>query len=106
MIQVKNAEDFRICNICCSKKNVKNITFLYDGTKQGSQVALCEKCINELLNKISTNDNKTKEAYWLPVVSSKERHECSNCHVYALSLSDGDEKLSFYCPNCGATMKF
>ena len=73
-----------------------------------TQEKTSEICHHRMINLIATNDNKnkTKKAYWLPVVSSKKRHECSNCHVYALSLSDGDEKLSFYCPNCGAKMLF
>lgn len=35
---------------------------------------------------------------------SPERYECSVCHDAAQRLCNGDDLLSFYCPNCGAKM--
>lgn len=52
MIEIKNAESFRCCNVCCSEENVYNVIFRFEGTNNGSQVALCKECMKELADKI------------------------------------------------------
>ena len=52
MIEIENAENFRCCNVCYSQKNVYNVTFRYNATNSGTQVALCKKCLKDLTEKI------------------------------------------------------
>ncbi len=55
MTEVTRAEKFRICNICCSKEDVYNITFRYDGTNSGTQVTMCKECINKMVSTLKSN---------------------------------------------------
>ena len=41
---------------------------------------------------------------WIAVTNGRGGHECGVCHDYAPSFQDGSERLSNYCPNCGAAM--
>lgn len=52
MIKVSRAESWRMCNICYSAEDVKNITFRYNGTNQGTQIALCDKCTADLVGQL------------------------------------------------------
>ena len=52
MIEIEKSENFRCCNVCYSQKNVYNVTFRYNATNSGTQVALCKKCLKELTEKI------------------------------------------------------
>ena len=52
MIVIEKSEKYRNCNICYSTENVYNVTFYYNGTRNGNQVALCEKCLKKLDEKI------------------------------------------------------
>ena len=46
-----------------------------------------------------------KNGTWVPVTNGRGGHECDQCHNYAPSYSTGEERLSDYCPNCGADMR-
>lgn len=46
-----------------------------------------------------------KSGHWIAVTNGRGGHECSLCHEYASSYKDGDERLTKYCPSCGAKMK-
>ena len=46
-----------------------------------------------------------KRGYWVPVTNGRGGFECDQCHNYAPSYQNGDEYLSYYCPNCGAEMR-
>lgn len=50
MINITNAEDYRLCNICGEKNNVYNLTFRYKGTNTGTQIAVCRKCIGNMVD--------------------------------------------------------
>ncbi len=54
MITVEKAESYRCCNSCSSNDGVIEITALMPvgKTKQGTQIALCDKCMRDLVNKI------------------------------------------------------
>lgn len=41
---------------------------------------------------------------WIAVTNGRGGHECGVCHDYAPSFQDGSERLSNFCPNCGAAM--
>lgn len=60
MIVIEKSENYRCCNVCYSQKNVYNVTFLYNATNSGIQVALCKKCLEELTEKIH-NEMKENE---------------------------------------------
>lgn len=45
-----------------------------------------------------------KSGHWIAVTNGRGGHECSLCHEYASSYKDGDERLTKYCPSCGAKM--
>ena len=52
MIEIEKSEPYRSCNVCYAIDHVYNITFLYEGTNSGTQIALCDKCMKELTKKI------------------------------------------------------
>ena len=52
MIKILEAESYRVCNHCTSDKNVLNINIRYKRTNSGTQIALCERCANDLMNKL------------------------------------------------------
>ena len=65
MITVEKAERFRRCNVCCNKENVYSIIMRYEGTNQGTQVTLCDKCIRALIQEINCSvfpNNSEREA--------------------------------------------
>ena len=45
-----------------------------------------------------------RHAVWKSLFNGKGGHECSACGNYAPSTWSGTEKLSRYCPECGARM--
>ena len=52
-ISVCKAEKYRHCNVCNKKDNIYNITLRYGGTNTGTQIALCDECIEKLMQKLS-----------------------------------------------------
>lgn len=46
-----------------------------------------------------------KTGKWIPVTNGRGGHECDQCHNYAPAWQTGEERLTDYCPNCGAEMK-
>lgn len=46
-----------------------------------------------------------KKGKWILVTNGRGGHECSRCHDYAPSYQNGNERLSNYCPTCGADMR-
>jgi len=53
MIEIERGQSYRRCNVCYGKVDVYDITFVYNGTKQGSQIALCKDCVNDLIKKLN-----------------------------------------------------
>lgn len=45
-----------------------------------------------------------KRGKWIPVTNGRGGHECDQCHNYAPSYQTGEERLSDFCPCCGADM--
>ena len=52
MIEIEKAESYRSCNVCHSIESVCNFTFWAEGTNSGTQISLCKKCAEVLINKI------------------------------------------------------
>ena len=52
-ISVCKAEEYRHCNVCNEKDNIYNITLCHKGTNFGTQIALCDECIEKLMQKLS-----------------------------------------------------
>lgn len=50
MVVVKRAEIGSQCNSCCTKTGVYSITIYSDMTKQGTQISLCDACIEDIYN--------------------------------------------------------
>lgn len=46
-----------------------------------------------------------KKGKWVKVTNDRGGHECNICHAYAPSYQNGDERLSEFCPHCGAKME-
>lgn len=46
-----------------------------------------------------------RKGKWIPVTNGRGGHECDQCHEYAPSWQTGEERLTNYCPNCGADMR-
>lgn len=59
MIEIEKSEPYRVCNVCYSIDHVYNVTFFYEGTNSGTQMALCDKCMKELSKKIREVKNET-----------------------------------------------
>lgn len=75
----------------CFKKWQHTATRLFDFEK-------------ELFSLPSVNPQEPKSGHWIAVTNGRGGHECSLCHEYASSYKDGDERLTKYCPSCGAKM--
>ena len=45
-----------------------------------------------------------QQATWIPATNGRGGHECSACQDYAPSYQNGKERLSLFCPSCGAMM--
>lgn len=59
MIEIEKSEPYRSCNVCYAIDHVYNITFRYEGTNSGTQIALCDKCMQKLFEKIrEVSDDK------------------------------------------------
>lgn len=48
---------------------------------------------------------KRRAGQWVEVTNGRGGHECSICHSYAPAWQTGEERLTDYCPNCGARME-
>lgn len=46
-----------------------------------------------------------RKGKWIPVTNGRGGHECDQCHSYAPAWQTGKERLTDYCPNCGARME-
>ena len=46
-----------------------------------------------------------KRGKWIPVTNGRGGHECNLCHDYAPSWQTGEERLTNFCPECGADMR-
>lgn len=51
-----------------------------------------------------TKEPEQKNGCWVPITNGRGGFECDQCHNYAPSYQNGDEYLSYFCPNCGAKM--
>lgn len=63
-----------------------------------------EEYIDNLLDIPAAAVRPVKEGQWVPVTNGRGGHECDQCHDYAPSYPTGEERLSDFCPNCGAKM--
>lgn len=52
-IRVCKAEKHRHCNVCNEKDNIYSITIHHKDTNFGTQIALCDECIEKLMQKLS-----------------------------------------------------
>ncbi len=110
-IVVENAEDFRTCNCCNGKDNVHNITIFTKGTNQGTQIALCEKCIDVLADKLP-KEQKDGTGYW--IINEYEYLTCSLCGKSYYTGCESTEEAQTnrkknaysYCPYCGKKMTY
>ena len=59
----------------------------------------------DALRKLLSAEPERKKGYWIPVTNGRGGFECDQCHNYAPSYQNGDEYLSYFCPNCGARME-
>lgn len=46
-----------------------------------------------------------KTGRWILVTNGRGGHECDLCHNYAPAWQTGEERLTDFCPNCGAYMR-
>lgn len=52
-----------------------------------------------------TIEPERKKGKWIPVTNGRGGHECDLCHNYAPAWQTGEERLTDFCPNCGADMR-
>ena len=68
------------------------------------QPRACRRIIKIFEEWPSADVEPVRHGRWIAVTDGSGRHECSNCHWYAPYYMNGDERLSEYCPHCGARM--
>lgn len=63
--------------------------------------------VEDLINSAPTIEPERKTGRWEPVPATNGRggHFCNRCYEYAPSWKTGEERLTNYCPNCGAYME-
>ena len=61
--------------------------------------------VRKLIQTLPSVESERKKGYWVPVTNGRGGFECDQCHNYAPSYQNGDEYLSYFCPNCGARME-
>ena len=61
--------------------------------------------IPNILRNLPSVEPEQKKGHWVPVTNGRGGFECDQCHNYSPSYQNGDEYLSYYCPNCGADMR-
>ena len=87
MIEIEKAEKYRCCNVCYSEQDVYNVIFRSVG--QGTQVALCKKCLHELVKHIQVDVEETFG--WCacgenPCKEYDMEHHC--CHRWTKVISE------------------
>lgn len=55
--------------------------------------------------KVLSAQPERKKGKWIDVTNGRGGHECDECHNYAPAWQTGEERLTDFCPNCGADMK-
>lgn len=61
--------------------------------------------VENILYEVPSAEPERKKGYWVPVTNGRGGFKCDQCHNYAPSYQNGDEYLSYFCPNCGARME-
>ena len=61
--------------------------------------------IYRALESVSSAQSERKTGRWIPVTNGRGGHECDLCHNYAPAWQTGEERLTDFCPNCGAYMR-
>jgi len=100
MISIEPAQTFKVCNACYTKAPIYNLVFRYEGTNSGTQVTLCDKCLEELSQKINGKPLPRMRGRWTSKTSLKpfgeDTVQCTECGFY--TDRDGGYK---FCPMCG-----
>lgn len=60
--------------------------------------------LKAVLYEITIMPSAERHGHWIPVTNGRGGHECDICHNYASAWQTGEERLTNYCPNCGARM--
>lgn len=61
--------------------------------------------VRKLIQILPSAEPERKKGHWVPVTNGRGGFECNQCHNYAPSYQNGDEYLSYFCPNCGTDMR-
>lgn len=61
--------------------------------------------VRKLIQTLPFAEPERKKGHWIPVTNGRGGFECDQCHNYAPSYQNGDEYLSYFCPNCSADMR-
>ena len=93
MIRTEKAESWRTCNCCNNPENVKSIILRYEGTNSGTQIALCDACIKDLISKITPHEEWKLHTY---IPHNKYCPICGKDSPY--------NKRWNFCPNCGTKL--
>ena len=57
------------------------------------------------LRELPSAQPERKTGRWISVTNGRGGHECDLCHNYAPAWQTGEERLTDFCPNCGAYMR-
>lgn len=82
-----------------------NSGMLTDDDTQFECPSECNSMLEWAVNAVKELPTAEKTGKWIPVTNGRGGHECDQCHEYAPSWQTGEERLTNYCPNCGARME-
>lgn len=61
--------------------------------------------VYKALESVPSAQPERKTGRWVSVTNGRGGHECDLCHNYAPAWQTGEERLTDFCPNCGAYMR-
>lgn len=73
-----------------------------DGTI--TMCVMSEELVRKTMDDLPSAQLERKKGKWIPVTNGRGGHECDLCHNYAPAWQTGEERLTDFCPNCGAYM--
>ena len=63
------------------------------------------KLFERVLREQPTIELEREKGEWIPVTNGRGGHECNKCHNYAPAWQTGEERLTDFCPCCGADLR-
>lgn len=99
---IAKALEQRACDDCISRFSAEQVV-------RNHYCGIPSKVYNELiveLDNLSLVTPIRPKGHWIKAeLPARDAHECSECENLALVDEDGNERLTDFCPHCGAEME-